>query len=192
MTQAFVYKWTHLPTLNWYVGSRTAKNCHPDDGYICSSRVVKPLIEEHPNEWVRTIVGVGTVDEMRKLETEILQLFNAKSDPRSFNGHNNMGDWMCQGWPLGKPRNKTWNKGIPRTQEVKDAVSKANTGKEAWNKNKTLSDEHKLNVKIARSKQTNVGHDKTMYTCIHCSQVIRSKSNLLQHTRAKHSEANKS
>lgn len=87
MTQAFVYKWTHLPTLNWYVGSRTAKNCHPNDGYICSSRVVKPLIEEHPNEWVRTIVGVGTVDEMRELESTILQLTNAKSDPRSFNLH---------------------------------------------------------------------------------------------------------
>ena len=87
MTQAFVYKWTHIPTLKWYVGSRTAKGCHPDDGYICSSRVVKPLIVEHPSEWARTIVGVGTVDEMRELEAEILQLANAKSDPRSFNMH---------------------------------------------------------------------------------------------------------
>lgn len=89
MTQAYVYKWTHIPTMKWYIGSRTAKNSHVNDGYICSSRVVKPLIEEHPNEWIRTIVGVGTVDEMYQLETEILQLFDAKNDPRSFNRSNN-------------------------------------------------------------------------------------------------------
>ena len=35
-TQAFLYKWTHIPTQKWYVGSRTAVGCHIDDGYICS------------------------------------------------------------------------------------------------------------------------------------------------------------
>ena len=29
----FVYKWTHIPTQKWYVGSRTAKGCHQADGY---------------------------------------------------------------------------------------------------------------------------------------------------------------
>jgi hypothetical protein len=40
-TIAYVYKWTHIPTSKWYVGSRTAPGCHPDDGYICSSKLIK-------------------------------------------------------------------------------------------------------------------------------------------------------
>ena len=31
-TQAFLYKWTHIPTQKWYVGSRTAVGCHIDEG----------------------------------------------------------------------------------------------------------------------------------------------------------------
>jgi len=89
LTLSYVYKWTHLPTLNWYIGSRTAKGCHPNDGYICSSKIVKPLIQQHPEEWQKTILSTGTPEEMFALETEILQLFDAKNDPRSFNKHNN-------------------------------------------------------------------------------------------------------
>lgn len=91
MNQAYVYKWTHIPSMKYYIGSRTAKNSHPNDGYICSSREVKPMIVEHPDEWVRTIVAVGSPEEMYKLETEILQLFDCQHDIKSFNKHNNYG-----------------------------------------------------------------------------------------------------
>ena len=40
MTLAYVYKWTELATGKWYVGARGARGCPPDDGYICSSKVV--------------------------------------------------------------------------------------------------------------------------------------------------------
>jgi hypothetical protein len=86
--QAYVYKWTHLPSLMWYVGSRTSKNAHPNDGYICSSKIVKPLIQATPEEWSREIIEVGTRQAMKKLEAEILQLFDAAADPRSFNKNN--------------------------------------------------------------------------------------------------------
>lgn len=87
-TIAYVYKWTHLPTMKWYIGSRTAVGCHPDDGYLCSSYHVKPLIESQQDEWKREIISTGTPKEMRFLEEEILELFNAKNDPRSFNRSN--------------------------------------------------------------------------------------------------------
>ena len=54
MTLAYVYKWTELATGKWYVGARGARGCHPDDGYICSSKVVKPLILANPNGWIET------------------------------------------------------------------------------------------------------------------------------------------
>ena len=89
MTLAYVYKWTHLPTMKYYIGSRTSKGCHPNDGYTCSSKSIKPLIEKNPQEWQRTIIATGDPNEMYKLETDILQTFDCANDPRSFNKHNN-------------------------------------------------------------------------------------------------------
>ena len=57
--------------------------------------------------------------------------------------------------------------------------------KDRW-KNKIVSGNTKDKIKEARKMQKNVGYDKTIYTCVHCNQQIRSKSNLVQHTRAKH------
>ena len=88
MTQAFVYKWIHEPTGMWYIGSRTAKGCHINDGYICSSKIVKPMILCEPNDWKRIIINTGTPEEMRKLETFMLTGSNAKKDPMSFNRNN--------------------------------------------------------------------------------------------------------
>lgn len=87
-TQAFVYKWIHKPTGMWYIGSRTAQGCHVNDGYICSSKIVKPMIEQNPQDWERTIINTGTPGDMRKLETFMLVGANAKKDPRSFNRNN--------------------------------------------------------------------------------------------------------
>lgn len=44
-TQAFLYKWTHIPTQKWYVGSRTAVGCHINDGYI------RKWVKKNLNGW---------------------------------------------------------------------------------------------------------------------------------------------
>ena len=129
-TEAFVYKWTHIPSLNWYVGSRTSKGCNPQDGYICSSKTVKPMIESNPNEWIREIIATGDPKEMREFERVILMTFNAISDHRSFNRSNAGG--------VGRLDH--------HTPESKEKISKAGKGKKhagsfgnrpAWNKGKT-------------------------------------------------------
>lgn len=89
MTTAYVYKWTHIPSLRWYVGSRTAKGCHPEDGYVCSNITLVEMIETKPHEWSREIIATGSKEEMYEFETTILEIFDARHDPRSFNGHNN-------------------------------------------------------------------------------------------------------
>lgn len=91
----YVYKWTHKQTKNWYIGSRTAKKSTLDDGYICSSKTVKPLILENKQDWEKTIVCIGEKEEIRALETEILTMFDAKNDPRSFNKHNQDLKFVC-------------------------------------------------------------------------------------------------
>lgn len=87
-TQAFLYKWTHIPTGKWYVGSRTAIGCHPDDGYICSSNDVEPMIKQSRQEWSREILVIGDPLYIRELEFKYLMSINAAKDEMSFNKTN--------------------------------------------------------------------------------------------------------
>jgi NUMOD3 motif len=85
---AFLYRWTQLSTGMWYEGSRTAVGCHPNDGYICSSKLVKPMILENPTDWVRNILVIGEPAYIRKLESARLSQLDAKHDPMSYNKSN--------------------------------------------------------------------------------------------------------
>jgi len=96
-TVAYLYKWTHVPTGMWYVGSRSAKGCHPDDGYLCSSGVVKPLILENQNEWKRDVLILGDPEYIINLENNYLQKLDAKNDPMSYNKHNGDGIYVTFG-----------------------------------------------------------------------------------------------
>jgi hypothetical protein len=109
----YVYKWTHKPTLCWYIGSRTCKNAHTNDGYLCSSKTVSKAIQADGGNWERTIIATGSKQEMYDLETEILQLFDARSDERSYNRHNNHKGIAIGGWNKGlQGVMSAWNKGI--------------------------------------------------------------------------------
>jgi hypothetical protein len=88
MATSYVYKWIHKPTQKWYIGSRTNKTAHPDDGYICSSQIVKPLILANPSDWERKIIATGSSKEMREKEQQLLKLYNAAKNPMSYNRSN--------------------------------------------------------------------------------------------------------
>jgi hypothetical protein len=146
MTQAYVYKWIHLPTMKWYVGSRYKSGCHPSDGYICSSKIVRPLIQSRPWEWQRNIIGIGSKEEMLDLEREILTLFDAAKDSRSFNQTNGAGKFSG--------RDK------PHTKETKDKMRLAQKDR---NRGLTYEQIHgeekarKLKEKLANKKGPNIG-----------------------------------
>lgn len=177
MTQCYVYKWTHIPTMSWYVGSRTAKNCHPDDGYVCSSRTVKPRILSAPNEWQREIVAQGDRDSMLTLESDILETMDALHDPRSLN--------RCVGVPRGIA-------GVPKSDSHKQKLRELNLGKKhkdssreimkakragqiichsdetrlkmsMSHKGKILTEQHRVNISLARKKMP-----KVRIQCPHC------------------------
>ena len=173
MTQAYVYKWTHIPTLKWYVGSRTKKRCHPDDGYICSSKIVKPLIKANPEEWSREIIAVGDILEMRDLEFEILNLFDAALDTRSFNKSNGRRQFVNlkdgPGPMTGKKHSLETkkrigqsSKGRIQSEEKRTKVSQALKGKpkssehiqkmREANLGKKHSDEYKARLSIIRKE----------------------------------------
>lgn len=121
LVTAYVYKWTHLPSLRWYVGSRTSKKSHLNDNYICSSRIVKPMIIKNKDEWKREIIATGNPSEMRLLEAEILTLLDEKNDPRSFNQHNGDGKFCTIGIA-------PYNKGKSLSSDQKLKISKSRKG----------------------------------------------------------------
>ena len=207
MAIAYVYKWTHIPSMRWYIGSRTNKNAHLDDGYICSSKVVKPMIEQNPNEWKREIIGTGTIEEMRELESEILQLFDAMNDSRSFNQHNNDGKFFFLG---GKPMSEKHKQkiknaliGKPLTDERRKNISEATLGRTAWNKGKKVpfvakSESHSQAIaQSLKGKKKSDSHveknrlgqlQRPKVNCPHCNKLISGMGNLKQHINANHKE----
>lgn len=130
---SFVYKWTHLPTGKWYIGSRTAKGCHPEDGYISSSQLIKPLIKQNPTEWKREIIEIGGPEEMIKLETTLLESVDAKNNPMSFNQHNGDGKFTRTGVRVPEETRKKQSESIKRVHP--------NRGKPSPNKGKIASEE---------------------------------------------------
>jgi hypothetical protein len=114
-TQAYLYKWTEISTGKWYIGSRTAKGCHPNDGYICSSKSVKPLIVENKDEWKREILVIGNPEYILELEERYLTELDARNNKESYNKHNGNGDFTMAG-KIGTWKGKsTWNKGLDKS-----------------------------------------------------------------------------
>ena len=152
-TKAFVYKWTELSTGKWYIGSRSRKGCYPD-GYICSSKIVKPLILENRNNWKREIMAMGEPKAMVQYEANLLMLLNARFDPMSYNLHNGDGKFTLTEVKGNRKGKAPWNKGL--TKETPPIIAKyaknlpailkgrprlkgdknLSFGKEPWNKGK--------------------------------------------------------
>jgi NUMOD3 motif len=97
MEQAYVYMWKEIATDKWYIGSRTRKGCHPDDGYICSSKTVKPLIQANPEGWTRKILFVGDAKRAIEIESFTLIGMRAKQSEMSYNLHNQDMKWTRTG-----------------------------------------------------------------------------------------------
>ena len=106
MTQAYLYRWTELSTNKWYVGSRYAKGCNPEDGYICSSKSVKPLIIANPSNWIRQILVIGNPTDIRELESKYLTALDAAKNAQSYNKRNGSGSFHTVGLPISEKRMK--------------------------------------------------------------------------------------
>lgn len=143
---SFVYKWIHLPTGKWYIGSRTAKGCHPEDGYISSSQLIKPLIKQNPTEWKREIIKTGSPEEMIKLETTLLESLDAKHNPMSFNQHNGDGKFTRTGVKVSEDTRKKQSKSIKKVHPNRGKPS-PNRGKVASEETRKKQSESKLGKK---------------------------------------------
>lgn len=95
--EAFVYCWTDHKTNMLYIGSHKGSI---DDGYICSSKYMMEEYSKRPTDFTRQIIAEGTVSDIRRLETKLLQAVNAKLDEKYYNKHQNDG-FFFDGWKKG-------------------------------------------------------------------------------------------
>ena len=134
MTKAYLYKWTELSTGKYYIGARYARGCHPDDGYLCTSKIVKPLILEKVNNWRREVLCIGNPEYIVNLESLYLTMLDAKNDPMSYNKHNGDGKFSSLGKPSSLKGRVGNRKGKKNSAEHNAKNSAAHLGKPSPNK----------------------------------------------------------
>lgn len=117
---SFVYRWRNLQTGEWYVGYHTGTE---DDGYICSSSVARPRIQQQPEIWQRRILRWGTRAEMTALERRILKRLAARRNARSLNRHNGNGHTGTGRLPGSLTKNGDLNKGLLRKLTAEQLVN---------------------------------------------------------------------
>jgi hypothetical protein len=126
-TIPYIYEWTQISTGKKYLGSKAKRGWNPSRHmeYICSSKVVKPMILGNPNDWKYEILEVAGPDECAYIadkETYMLQEVNARDNPLYFNQHNNDGIFS--------------RVGVPHTEETRKTFSLTRTGKNHWSNGK--------------------------------------------------------
>ena len=91
--EAFVYAWTNTETNQLYIGSHKGT---PDDGYVCSSKVMLEDYMRDRSVFSRQIIATGSYEDMRAFEATLLNAVDAKKDPQFYNQSNGNGDFYLK------------------------------------------------------------------------------------------------
>lgn len=92
--EAFVYCWTDHGTNKLYIGAHKGT---PDDGYICSSKVMSEECTKRPNDFTRQILAHGSWPEMFVFEQAIIKGARAHRDPGFYNQALSVGPFYTKG-----------------------------------------------------------------------------------------------
>jgi hypothetical protein len=144
----FVYCWTDHKTNKLYIGSH--KGC-VDDGYVCSSKHMMIEYNKRPQDFTRQIVAEGNLNDIRKLESKILQAANVRIDEQFYNKHDNDG-FFFNGWKQGEfseEHRKNMSISASKRKRTLEHIHKLHEGR----KNSKNSVEHVAALKTARLLQ---------------------------------------
>ena len=110
MAEAFIYCWTDTNRNMLYVGTHKGT---PDDGYVCSGKLMLEEYNKRPQDFKREVMAFGSYNDMINFETKILKAANAARDKSFYNQHNGDGNFYCKG----------------HSEETKNKIKTALTGK---------------------------------------------------------------
>ena len=134
MITPYVYKHTNLLTGQYYIGSRGANKTMPVDDlpiYICSSKLVKPLIKENPTIWQSEVLGCFFTRE-DAFVFEQTQIEANWGDPLLLNLHYRTSGRVFLSYEKSLETRQKISKslsGRTRSKTHCDAISAANKGK---------------------------------------------------------------
>jgi hypothetical protein len=178
--EAFVYCWTDRLTNKLYVGWHKGQ---PDDGYICSSKIMLQEYKNRSSDFTRQVLASGNMTDMINFETKILIAFNAAKDKMFYNMHNGNGNFYLK----------------CHTEESKNKISIGKTGK----LRPDLSERNRLDsnpAKLGLCGRDTSGKKNPMYAKKHSAESIaKMRSNrkglgtgpLSEETKKKMSDAKK-
>ena len=135
MPEAFVYSWKNKTTGRLYVGWHKGST---EDGYICSSRILKEEYEKDPNNFERYIIASGNCKDMVALECAILISVDAKNNPDFYNQHNGDGRFCHT---------------ESHTEESKAKLRKAHETRTVYAKGWKMTEEMKTKHRLGISKR---------------------------------------
>lgn len=206
---AFIYEWYDTLTNKKYIGVHKGT---PDDGYICSSKIMLPLYKERPDTFKRKILE--TFDNCTlawKRETEILTEINAARSPEYYNQTNGNGkDFYTAGRKLSEEHKRKISEaakgnknsvGRIVSEETRRKLSEANRGRKLSEETKRkvgdaargrkLSEEHKCKISEAVKGNTNsLGRVLSEETKLKLSESNKGKKRS-EETKRRISEATK-
>jgi hypothetical protein len=94
MAEAFIYCWTDTNRNMLYVGTHKGT---PDDGYVCSGKLMLEEYNKRPQDFKREVMAFGSYNDMINFETKILKATNAAEDKSFYNQHNGDGNFFNKG-----------------------------------------------------------------------------------------------
>ena len=108
--EAFVYVWTDRLTNKLYIGYHKG---NPDDGYVCSSKLMLEEYSKRPEDFSREILARGSFEDIRLFEASLLKSAKVRKDPMYYNQHEGNGNFYLKG----------------HTQEAKDKIAAGHIGR---------------------------------------------------------------
>ncbi len=146
--EAFVYCWTdHLRNM-LYIGYHKGS---VDDGYICSSKLMKQHYFERTHDFTRQILAQGSEKDMLNFERHLLLTIDAKNNKDFYNQSNG-----CRFYRIKEHTDETKQKmsiaaiGRTLTDETKQKMSLAKIGIVPYMKGRTHTDETKQKMSLAK------------------------------------------
>jgi len=91
MSRPYVYRVTEKATGMWYIGSQYGKSANPDRlgvSYFTSCVRLTETFRADPAAFDVKVLVESDADYVRKVESSLTKMYDARNDPRSFNRYN--------------------------------------------------------------------------------------------------------